>query len=183
VSLAGTRRARLISAALGALLGAALPAAAEIQLEGVRWELRTREQVKANVSSTINTLTIGPGGVLPGRLIASVKFFNRGPKTEGVLLRYSLTAKLDRVKEDGQEPIWAVPFLTDEQKRLPKVAANQKDQETQLDPTALVQLYLNRVHRAGFWPVELKIQVMVEPKKGLFHPLQILEATLPVVQK
>jgi hypothetical protein len=167
--------------ALVVLLLCAPPAAAEVELQSLRWQLSSKEKAPTGKPLDLTQLTLTPGAALKGRLSAKVKLLNRGAAVEGVLLRYTVSAKIDRLREDHQEAAWALPFVTDEEKRVPKVGANQY-LETALDPTAFLELYLKRLYREGFWPRELKLQVMVEPRKTDDGQIRILESALPIGQ-
>lgn len=174
---------RLITAvvlcAAGAVLGAA-PARAEIELQSVQWQQVAREKGQGAKPADITALPIKEGGPLGGRLLAKVKLLNRGAAVEGILLRYAVTAKIARVAEPKRPAEWAVPYTID-QTRVPKVGANQY-LEARLDPTALTELYLRKIYSQGYWPVELKLQVMLEPRKDNAGALQVLESSLPVGQ-
>ena len=159
------------------LLLAALPAAAEVQLESIVWQ--TRYGQRAAKAEDVTRLALPAGTALKGRLRARVKVLNRGEAVEGVLLRYSLTAQLAATgaADAAQAPTWAIAFDLDE-KRVPKIGANQHFEIT-LDPTQALSLYLKRVAMGGYWPTALKLQVMLEPRKGA-GPLQVIESTLPI---
>lgn len=166
---------------LALLVLCALPASAEVELQSLRWQLTSKEKTAPGKPLDVTQLSLPAGGALKGRLIAKVRMLNRGAGTEGVLLRYTLSAKIDRLRDDKQAPAWALPFVTDEEKRVPKIGANQY-LEADLDPTAFLELYLKRLGREGFRPVELKLQVMVEPRKSGDGAVRLLESSLPVGQ-
>ncbi len=165
---------------LAALLFWALPAAAEVQLHSVRWQMLLRQPGQAAKAVELKELMAKPGAPLGGRLIARLKLLNRGPANEGLLLKYVVSAKIARLDENDAEASWSLPF-TIEQKRVPRIGANEY-LETALDPTALTEVYLKKVYREGYWPRELKLQVMLEPRRDVKGPLQILEKTLSVAQ-
>jgi hypothetical protein len=175
----GLKFAAVFLSAAGAVLWAA-PARAEVELQSVRWQLTARDRSQGGKPADITALSIKEGGALGGRLAAKVKLLNRGPAVEGILLRYAVTAKIARVAQPKRPAEWAVPFTIDE-KRVPKVGANQY-LEAKLDPTALTELYLRKIYSQGYWPVELKLQVMLEPRKDNTGALQVLESSLPVGQ-
>lgn len=161
--------------ALAALLPAA--AAAEIRLQKIRWQLRPPGA--AQKFSDVESFKLS-GAQMAGRVRARLTLDNRGPASvEGVLLKYSLTARLVPA-EGNQEGIWAVPFLLDE-KRVPKIGPNQT-LEVSLVPAELVALYLRKIHRAGFYPKEIRLQVMVEPHRGERIPIRTLESIVSLVQ-
>lgn len=153
------------------------PAAAEIRLHKIRWQLRPPGA--AQKYSDIESIKLS-GTQSAGRLRARLTLDNRGPApVEGVLLKYSLSARL--VPQEGKhEGVWAVPFLLDE-KRVPKIGPNQI-LEVSLVPAELVTLYLRKIHRAGFFPQDIRIQVMVEPHRGESIPLRTLESIIALVR-
>lgn len=160
-----------------AVLSAA-PAAAEVELQKVRWQLISRKAAGAKPETReIDTLALAPGKTIKGRLVARLSFLNRGPAEQGVLLRYSLRARTAPLGEPGKAG-WAVPFMIEE-KRVPTAAANQFV-EVPLDPTVLLNLYLKKLARQLYEPTELKLEVMVEPRRGGKEPLKVIEASLPV---
>ena len=163
--------------ALGLLLLCVFPTGAEVQLQSIQWQHAARGQAQGAKPAEITRLLLAPGDTLQGRLRASVKMLNRGPAMAGILLRYVVSAKLAR-EGRPEEAAWALPFLSEE-KRVPKIGANQYF-ETTIDPTALTELYLKKVNREGYWPLELKIQVMLGPRRDAKGPLQIIDSSLPV---
>lgn len=171
--------AAVVLCAAGAVLWAA-PARAEIELQSVRWQQMSREKGQAAKPLDIKALSVKEGGPLGGRLLAKVKLLNRGAAVEGILLRYAVTAKIARIADPKRPAEWAVPYTID-QTRVPKVGANQF-LEASLDPTALTELYLRKIYSQGYWPVELKLQVMLEPRKDNTGALQVLESSLPLGQ-
>ena len=170
-------RSKTLALAAG-LACAALPAAAELELQSVQWQLVQREPGKALKPPTaedLAELAVAPGGKLAGRLWAKLKMLNRGPAREALLLRYAVSAKIAPL-DKHEVAIWALPFMLGD-RRLPKVRANAP-LEVPLDPTDEVSLYLRNVFREGFWPEEFRIQVMVQPRKDQKAPLKILESSL-----
>ena len=173
------RAGLLLGLALGLALGST--AHAEIALEKIVWETSARKKGEVRrVYHDIKTLKI-VGPLMAGKraiLRAKLTLVNRGSKSiEGVLLRYSITARLASDNGNGKSA-WAIPFMI-EQKRVPRVGANER-KVIILDPTALLRLYMKKVNRWGMKPDRLKIEVMVEPRPGEKAPIRILESILPV---
>lgn len=112
---------------------------------------------------------------MKGRLLAKLSLLNRGPAVEGILLRYTLASKIAPIGQP-QESVLAPPFLL-ESKRVPKVRANSL-YDVVLDPSPGLKLYLKKSHRAGYWPEELRLQVMLEPRRGDKSRVQTLEIPL-----
>ena len=71
-----------------------------------------------------------------------------------------------------------LPFMLEE-KRVPKAGPNQLLQVS-LETAPLFELYLKRIAREGFFPEELKLQVMVEPRRGGPTAIELLESSLKV---
>jgi hypothetical protein len=158
------------------------PAEAAIELQGVQWQLVAREPGKAlkpPTAENLDALGVEPGGKLKGRLWAKLKLLNRGPALEAMLLRYAVSAKIAPL-DKNEEATWALPFVLGD-RRLPKVGANAP-LEVPLDPTDDVAIYLKNIYREGYWPSELKIEVMVQPRRDQKVPLKLLESTLPVAR-
>jgi hypothetical protein len=157
--------AALVAAAAGA-------ASAEVALEGVHWQVGRAEAGRAAVWQDVKTLVQKPPK-LDSRLRARLVLSNRGAQDEeGLLLRYSLTARLAPAAGAPAEGAWVVPFSVEE-KRVPRVGAS-KMIEVPLDASPALDLYLRRVARAGWWPDAVKISVMLEPRAG--------SKTLPLVE-
>lgn len=141
---------------LAVLLLGAGPAGAELILDGVTWEPAALDVASAKLVSKTK---------------AKARLKNRGPKrVEGVLLRYSLTAKLG-----GQ---WVVPF-TIEQKRVARIKPNQI-MDVAIGPSPMLPIYLKRLKHDGLHPDALRLQVMIEPRPGEPQAIQVTEAVLPV---
>jgi hypothetical protein len=148
-----------------------------VQLQSVRWQRAASGEGKGAQAVDLAELALKPGETTVAGLRARVKLLNRGPGVEGVLLRYALSGKI--APEDGSvQPILAVPFAIDE-KRVPKVGANEFH-EVAVDPTAFVNLYLKRLARDGYRLHELRLQIMVSPRRG-DKSAQTVETALPVV--
>ncbi len=171
---------RAVLALAGLLFLAGTACRAEVELESVRWQLAQREPgqgLKAPKPEDIAALSIDPGGQLSGRLRGTLRLLNRGPAVEAILLRYSVSAKIAPL-DKNQPATWALPFVLGD-RRVPKIDANQY-LEIPLDPTADVEIYLKNVFREGYWPEELKIEVMVQPRRDAKAQLKILESELPL---
>lgn len=159
---------------LAVLLLGASPAAAELELQKVQWQFARPGKGGPDRFQNISVAALS-GAKLGGRLKANVTLLNRGPKAvEGILLRYSAAAKI--AAADGGEAEWAVPFLLEE-KRVPKVGPNQR-KEVPLELTISLNLYLKRVNRVGYRVRELKVQIMLEPRRGETFPPRVIEGDL-----
>ena len=171
-------RSRAAALAGALLLLPGLKAAAEVELQAVRWQLSTRRQTQVPRYEDVDKLAVS-GAKLPGLVRAKLTLLNRGPNAvEGILLRFSVTARVFP-KDSPQTAAWGVPFMIDEH-RVPKLGPNQT-QEARLDPNKL-PVYLLKMSRAGFRFDQLRLQVMVEPRPGERAPVRVLESVLPIAQ-
>lgn len=155
-------------------------AKAEVGLQKLSWEFGRRAPVTKPAAAKfepIDSLKL-ENGKLGGKLRARLTLVNRGPKpTHGTLLRYSLAARL--VPIDGkQEGVWTIPFLIDE-RHVPKIGPNQL-QDVLLDRSIEFGLFLRKARRGGFAPDRLKIELMVEPRRGDAPAIQLLQNEIPV---
>lgn len=173
------RRVRLVAALAAAAALCAASARAAVQLETLSWQRQApAARGIARSTETISELDLAQGAGAPARFGGSVRLLNRGPADEGILLRYSVAAKLAPVS-GGAPAVWAVPYLLDE-RRVPRIGPNQYA-EVPLDAAALTDLYLKKLYREGYRPVALRLEVMLEPRRGEPPGLQLLSAELPVV--
>jgi hypothetical protein len=151
-------------------------ASAEVALESVHWQVGHVEAGRVAFWQDIKSLPAAPKPA--DRMRARLVLKNDGPRVEeGLLLRYSLTARVLSADGAAADGAWAVPFIVDE-RRVPKVGA-EKAIDVPIDAGAAVDLYLRRVARAGWRPDRIKIQVMLEPHRGC-KKLQIVEDVLEV---
>ncbi len=159
-----------------AALWMASPAAAEIKLHGVTWQFAKPGPRKP--FSEIKRLVV-VGSKLKGKVRAQLRLHNPSETDEeGVLVRYSMTAKLKH-PVDGWE-IWALPFMLD-QRRIPKIKAGDL-KRVSLDPTIGIKLYLKKVARWGRRIEAIKVRIMLEPRRGGKGKIQILESVLPIAR-
>jgi hypothetical protein len=154
---------------------------AEVLIESVGWQLAKAEPGRPAVYQDITILTMLPPRV-DGKLRLRVVLKNRGPKeADGLLLRYCLSARIVPAGRSA-EGVWAVPFLISE-KRVPKVGPNRLLEVT-LDPSESVDMplnhYLQRTLASGFWLDQLKLQVMLSPRRGDVETVATHEILLPV---
>lgn len=165
--------------ALAAALAAAgaVRASAEPSLEGVHWQEGRVAGARVSGWRDVKEIVDGPPK-LDARLRARLVLRNpEGKPEEGVLIRYSMTARLSPAAGAAAEGTWAIPFVVEE-RRVPKVAAG-KTIEVPLDTGAALDLYIRRIVRAGWWPDRVKLQVMLEPHAG-GAALQLVEDVLEI---
>jgi hypothetical protein len=147
-----------------AVAAAGTAASAEIVLEGVHWQVGRVEGARVVAWQDVKSVVDGPPK-LESRMRARLVIKNNGTKLEeGLLIRYSMTARVTAAKATPAEGAWAIPFVVEE-RRVPKVAPNQM-LEVPLETGAAMELYMRRLARAGWWPDRVKIQVMLEPHAG-----------------
>ena len=157
------------------------PLRAEVMIESVGWQLVQAAPGQKAVSQDIANLpTLAP--LMEGKLRLRVVLKNRGPKeADGLLLRYCLSARLAPAGRSA-DGVWDVPFLISE-KRVPKVGPNHLLEVT-LDPSLSVNMplnhYLKRTLESGFWPDQIKLQVMLSPRRGDVEAVATREILLPV---
>lgn len=169
---------RVLSVLAFAALAAA-SAGAEILLDGVSWQKGKADGVRQVIWEDAGKVIDGPPK-LDTRLRARLTLKNRGPKAaEGILVRYSMTARIMPAEGGKTEGSWAIPFVVDE-KRVPKVGPN-KTQDVYLTTSPALELYFNKLSRAGWWPDRVKLQVMIEPHPGMTEVLS-LDSTLEVAK-
>ncbi|MDD5629293.1 MAG: hypothetical protein PHU21_09525 [Elusimicrobia bacterium] len=154
---------------------------AEVMIESVSWQLAGPVRGQKPVFATIKSLPTAPPRI-KGRLRLRVVLKNRGPKpAEGLLLRYSLSARL-LPAGGGAEGVWAVAFLINE-KRVPKVKPNNF-LDVAIDPSQGVDMplthYLKKTLASGFWPDQIKLQLMLSPRRGAVDEVKTVELILPV---
>ncbi len=167
---------RLISVLAFSALAAA-GARAELLLDNVSWQRARVEKARVAAWEDVTQLSDAPPK-LDARLRARLTLKNRGPvAAEGILLRYSMTARIAPVAGEKAEGTWAIAFVVDE-KRVPKVGPN-KTLDVFLTTSPALELYLAKLARAGWWPDRVKLQVMVEPHPGTVG-LRALESVLEV---
>ncbi len=164
----------LLAAALAAA-GASV-ASAEVVLEGVHWQVASMSRGRVAGWQDMKVLDDGPPR-LDSRLRARLVIKNTGPRAEeGLLLRYSLTARLE--PSSGAAPTggsWAIPFFVDE-RRVPKIGPGRV-LEVPLQAATALQIYLSRLARSGWWPDRVRLQVMLDPRPGSAS-IQTVEDTL-----
>jgi hypothetical protein len=139
-------------------------AAAELALDSVHWQAARVERGRVVAWQEVKVVA-DPPPKLANRLRVHLFLKNRGTAAvEGVLVRFSMTARLAPVEGASVEGSWAIPFANGE-KRVPYVGPN-KTVEVTLDPGDDLAIYLRRVVRAGWWPDRLKMQVMLDLHPG-----------------
>lgn len=170
---------RLLPALVVLILAAPPPASAELVLRAVGWQLPSPRGAQPRGYRAIARWIQPPAARVAAKPRVVVTVVNRGPKAaEGAVLRYVVSARQFKIGEIGREGVWTVPFYLAE-RRVARVGANQV-KEVPINDLVL-DVFLKKAFRAGYWPDALRIQVMVEPRTGEGLEQRILEQTLPVV--
>lgn len=160
-----------------ALMLVGAPAEAGIVLEGVHWQAGPAETVRAGAWRDVKVLRNNPPRLESG-LRARLVLSNDGPTPEeGLLIRYSMTARVSPIAGAPAAGAWAIPFVVDE-KRVPVVAPDSMI-DVVLETGTALRLYVRRLARAGWWPDQVKLQVMLEPRPGE-DGLQAVEGGLDI---
>ena len=166
------------TAGLGLLAALLLPGAAraDLQLKGVEWQLAAaRGRPKPSALAAWDQKA---GAKDPGKLRFAVRVENSGrDRAEGVVIRFALSARIAPIS--GGESVWAVPFELGE-RRVPVLKPGEA-KELPMPAVHLVS-YLRRLQAQGFWPEELKVQVMIDPKTGDNVATNVRESVLPVAR-
>lgn len=171
------------SLAAAVLLAVTMPAgvSAELVLRAVSWQLPTLRGVRPKGFETVNVWRQPAAVAVARKPRVMVTVANRGPKgADGTVLRYTVAGRMTRVGEAGREGTWTLPFYLSE-RRVAHVGANQVKDIPIND--LVLDVFLKKSFRAGYWPDALKFQVMVEPRSGERLEQRILESTLIVAPK
>lgn len=154
-------------------------ARAELLLEGVSWQRGRVEKARVASWADAGRLIDAPPR-LETRVRARLTLKNRGPvAAEGILLRYSMTARVAPIAGEQLDGVWGIPFMVGE-KRVPKVGPNMT-QDVFLTTSPALELYLAKLGRAGWWPDRVKLQVMIEPYHRV-SAVQSLESVIEVAK-
>ena len=170
------KRAKSLAVAAALAVATAGAASAEIILEGVHWQVGRMEGGRVAGWQDLKALDDGPPK-LDSRLRARVVLKDTGAEEEGLLLRFALSARVAPADDATPEGSWAVPFIVDE-KRVPKIGSD-KMIEVIFDEGPALDLYFSRLAREGWWPDRIKIQAMLEPRRGM-KAVQVVENVLEI---
>lgn len=168
----------MTSALLLALLVGA-PACAGVTVSSAAVQVSIAAKKGSPVFHTIESLLLPPDAKPAAVLRAVLTVDNEGPRVEsGVVIRFSISARVKRVGTEG-EGTWSVPFLLEE-RHVPRVAAGRGVKVTlPVNRVALVG-HLKKLRAAGFWPDALRIDALVEPKRGEDLAGRLVSRTIPV---
>jgi hypothetical protein len=153
-----------LGAAVAAFLASASTAWPDIVIQDIRWQLAPASNGrKAGFRDAAGWFA--PPDSKPAarpRVLATLANRSRDAE-EAVLLRFAVSARLARV--EGGEGTWGVPFILDD-RRIPKVNGSAVHSVPIPINRAVLDGFLKRMRRSGFWPDALRVEVMVEPRPG-----------------
>lgn len=169
---------RLLSTLALSLL--AVSARADVSIQDVSWGLRQAPKIaiRPGAFQAITEWSQTPARKLPAVPRVSITLINNGGTVEGLVLRYAVSAKVANIKDPAQKADWGLPFWMSEH-RVPYLKAGQRLQITIEDLRLITSL--GDMHKAGFWPTALKIEIMVKPRLGDPIPRGVSEKAMPVV--
>jgi len=151
--------------------------ACAVDIAGVKWQRGLEKKgVSKRVFEDISWLRIATDNPSVKNLRILVALTNRGDKpVEGSVLRCAFSLRL--AKAGAGEGVWTVPFLVEERRVARIKPGNSSDVNVyNID----MKPYLARLKGTGFWPDAVKVQLMVEPRRGDELTGVIYESVLPV---
>ncbi len=165
---------------IAVLLLAAAPAAAQVSITGIGWELSRVMGKKRSPFEPVSSLRAASGIPFTDALRAVVSLNNSsGRPAEGLVLRYALSLRLLKAGEQPDKAFWAVPFFVEE------VRASKIDPASQRQARVIrfeLQTQLNKLKNSGFEPVALKLEAMLSPRSG-DEPSEIIREAVIEISK
>lgn len=155
---------------------------ADVVLSRLTWEISLQAKKQKGVYHHVQSWLLPPRFPLESRSRILVTLVNKGPREEeAVLLRYVLSARLVPISStDPGTGTWTIPFLL-EDRHVPRALGVHSVQNIPIYFNRKVSAYLKKAYQAGFWPDALKIQVLVEPRRGDTLKGHLLDAILPII--
>ncbi|MEI7528274.1 MAG: hypothetical protein WCK76_04960 [Elusimicrobiota bacterium] len=155
---------KVLLCVLALAAGFARPAAAQMEVIKIDWEL-SRLQEKARLPyAPVEALNADPALKFTGRLRAVVTLRNASAKkVEGLVIRYALRLRLLKAGEPQEKAFWSVPFYVDE---LRVAAVNALSERSTKAMNFGFSDQLGRLKNSGFIPTALKMEVMLSPRLG-----------------
>ncbi len=154
------------------------PAFASISFGEWSWQILNKRENSA--PAPIDEILLPPNGYLKGRLKAVLNLNNQGASREGILLRYTLSAKVYSSSNPKREEGWTIPFAVDE-RRVPILKSGQ-NLPVVFDVTDPVKDYFKRLSLEGWKPEKIKMEVMIEPRQGENSALKTTQTVLNVAE-
>ena len=152
------------------------PAFATISFGDWSWQILNKRENSA--PAPIDEILLPPNGYLKGRLKAVLNLNNQGASREGILLRYTLSAKVYSITKPEKDKGWTIPFAVDE-RRVPILRSGQT-LPVVFDVTDPVKDYFKQLALEGWKPAKIKIEVMIEPRQGENSALKTTQTVLNV---
>lgn len=155
----------------------ALDAGAAVRVTSLQWQEKMTQRPRYYALSEWNAKSDSD---LKGRRRVVVELLNTGDKAaDGVVFRYAVQAKLaptDPGRKD-EAAVWMPPFQVGD-RRVPRI----EGLKSRKFPIADINLkpYLMKIRQTGFWPVALKVTVMVYPSPSDKLSDIVTEAELPI---
>lgn len=151
---------------------------AEVRIQEIRWQVAQASRRPPTRYRDISEWVQPPSAKALLKLRPVVKIFNHGGQpVSGLVLRYAVSAKLAPLKGPAEMSVWTVPFWMEE-RRIPRLGRDRL-KEIRLHKLKMLP-FLERMRKSGYWPRAVKIQVMLEPKKGQSLKHKIMESVLPI---
>jgi hypothetical protein len=163
-----------------ALLLPAVPAAAQVEITGINWELAKLQGKNRTPYAPVSRLLAAPDAKFTDYLRAIVTLRNPSQKAaEGLVLRYALSLRLLRDGEAADKAFWGVPFYTEEV-RVSRVGPASERQARVI--RFELQNQLNKLRSSGFSPTALKLEVMLGPRQGDTPSAILREAVIEITK-
>ena len=150
---------------------------AEPRVISIEWQEFAKPNLRARASySPIDKLRRAPTARAAGKVRAVVTLENAAKESlEAIDLDFVVSARLRKIGSD-EKPTWAVPFRI-AARPIPLLGGGQR-KAVPLE-TLNIEAYLKELLVSGYWPVALKLEAQLRPRKGV--PLaEAVASELPV---
>ena len=163
-----------------ALLLPAVPAAAQVEITGIGWEMSRLQGKNRTPYAPVSRLLAAPDVKFTDYLRAIVTLRNPSRKAaEGLVLRYALSLRLLKDGDAADKAFWGVPFYTEEV-RVSRVGPEAERQARVI--RFELQNQLNKLRSSGFSPTALKLEVMLGPRQGDTPSAILREAVIDIAR-
>jgi len=171
---------KIIIPVLGLMFLVSVPASSQVRVEAVSWESSSPLGKTWTPFSPVAELKLAAGQRMKDKLRAvfTVRNMSR-TAVEGLVLRYALRLRLVKEGEPAKVGIWSVPFRVEEL-RLAKSGPGQSllVRATRFE----LKEQIKKLVGTGFWFDAVKLEVMVEPRRGAELAGITQETVLPVTR-
>jgi len=139
-------------------------ARAQVRVTSIFWESSAPKAKTWTPFAPVTELKLAANRKMKDKLRAVFTVRNSSPaRVEGLVLRYALRLHLVKDGDAPENGVWGVPFRVEEL-RLAKALAGESRQ------VRAIRFELNeqikKLAGTGFWFDALKLEVMVEPRRG-----------------